>query len=67
MSSIAEIEQAIEKLPDQQVEQLANWLEALRVKRATPSPVEDWLGNARGAARPTATTAEVMSLTRGAE
>ncbi|HAV62015.1 MAG TPA: hypothetical protein DCY13_06585 [Verrucomicrobiales bacterium] len=67
MSSIAEIEQAIEKLPARQIEQLAGWLEALRVKRAAQPSVEGWLAGARGAARPTVTTAEVMSLTRGAE
>jgi hypothetical protein len=36
MSSIAEIETAIEKLPAPQVDELAGWLETLRVRRATP-------------------------------
>jgi hypothetical protein len=67
MSSIAEIESAIEKLPSPQVEELAGWLEMLRVRRATPPPVESWLERARGAARPGETTANVMALTRGEE
>lgn len=37
-SSIAEIEDAIEKLPTPQVGQLTGWLEMLRVRRATPHP-----------------------------
>lgn len=67
MSSIAEIESAIEKLPALQIEELAGWLEILRVKRATSPPVESWLQRARGAALPGATTASVMALTRGVE
>ena len=67
MSNIDEIESAIEKLPTRQVEELAGWLEALRVKRATPPPVESWLQRARGAALPGETTAQVMTLTRGEE
>ena len=65
MSSIAEIEIAIEKLPAPQVDELASWLEKLRVQRATPPPVEDWLQRARGAAAPGVTTAKIMALTRG--
>ena len=67
MSSIAEIESAIEKLPAPQVEELAVWLETLRVRRATPLPLEGWLQRARGAARPGETTEKVMALTRGEE
>ena len=67
MSSIAEIESAIEKLPAPQVEELAGWLETLRVRRATPPPVESWLQRARGAALPGLTTATLMALTRGEE
>jgi hypothetical protein len=67
MSSIAEIENAIEKLPAPQVEELAGWLEAFRVSRPTPPTVESWLQRARGAALPGATTASVMDLTRGEE
>jgi hypothetical protein len=64
MSTIAEIETAIEKLPAPQVDQLARWLEAFRMRRATPSSVDTWLGKARGAAGGV-TTAKVMALTRG--
>ena len=67
MSSIAEIEAAIENLPRPQVDQLAQWLEAFRHRRATPPPVENWLEHARGAARPGINTDEVMALTRGEE
>ena len=65
MSTIAEIETAIEKLPAPQVDQLARWLEAFRMRRATPSSVETWLRRARGAAAPSVTTENVMALTRG--
>lgn len=67
MSSIVEIENAIEKLPAPEVDELAGWLEALRVRRATPPPVESWLQHARGAALSSKTTAQVMMLTRGEE
>ena len=67
MTTITEIEAAIEKLPVPQMDELAGWLEALRGRRATPLPVENWLQRARGAARPDATTANVMDLTRGEE
>ena len=67
MSSIAEIESAIEKLPAPQVDELAGWLETLRVRRATPLPVESWLQRARGAALPGETTTNVMALTRDEE
>ena len=67
MSSIAEIEAAIEKLPDPQVNQLARWLEAFRRRRATPPPIESWLQRARGAALPGLSTKDVMALTRGEE
>ena len=67
MSNITEIEAAIENLPARQVEELAGWLETLRVRRATPPPVESWLQRARGAALPGVTTANVMALTRGEE
>jgi hypothetical protein len=65
MSSIAEIENAIEKLPAPQVDELADWLKALRARRTTPAPVESWLQHARGAARPGETTEKIMTLTRG--
>ena len=67
MSSIAEIEKAIEKLPAPEVEELAAWLERLRLRRGTPPAVESWLQGARGAATAGVTTASVMALTRGEE
>jgi hypothetical protein len=67
MSSIAEIENAIEKLPGPQVDELAGWLETLRARRAAPAAVESWLQCARGAARHGETTGNVMALTRGEE
>ena len=65
--SIIEIENAIEKLPPPQLEELAVWLDSLRLRRTTPLPVEVWLQRARGAAIPGQTTAKVMVLTRGEE
>ncbi|MCC6795285.1 MAG: hypothetical protein IT366_09225 [Candidatus Hydrogenedentes bacterium] len=67
MSTVDEIEAAIEKLPVAQVEQLARWIEAYRQRRAAPPAVENWLQRARGAAVPGVTTLEVMKLTRGEE
>ncbi len=67
MSTIGEIETAIENLPAPQVEELATWLEAYRARRAVALPAGTWLKQARGAARPGVTTAEVMALTRGDE
>jgi hypothetical protein len=49
MSSVAEIEAAIEKLPAPQVDELAASLEELRVRRATPPTAESWLERARRA------------------
>lgn len=67
MSTIAEIESAIERLPEKDFEALAVWLEA-RIKRGVTKPVADvWLNQARGAARPGLSTADVMALTRGDE
>ncbi len=67
MSTITEIEEAIERLPESQVAELAQWLEARRARRATALPVNAWLIAARGVARPGVTTAEVMYQTRGDE
>jgi hypothetical protein len=67
MSTIADIEAAIENLPARQVEELAGWLEMLRLRRASPAPVERWLEEARGGACQGVTTASVMALTRGEE
>ena len=65
MSTIAEIEAAIERLPLTEVEKVAEWLETHRAQRSTGPQAEAWLARARGAARPGVTTAEVMTLTRG--
>jgi hypothetical protein len=67
MSTVAEIEAAIEKLPDPQVEELAQWLDTLRQRRTVPPPCNDWFKRARGAARQGITTAAVMAMTRGEE
>ena len=67
VSTVAEIEAAIERLPALQVDELAGWLETLRMRRATPPSVESWLLNARGAAISGVTTASAMTLTRGEE
>jgi phosphoserine phosphatase len=52
METITEIEDAIEKLPYPQVEELAAWIEAFRARRAAP---------------PGVTTENIMALTRGEE
>lgn len=67
MSSIVEIESAIERLPAPQIEELAGWLANLRARRAKAPPVDTWLQRARGAALPGATTTAVQKLTRGEE
>jgi hypothetical protein len=67
MSTIAEIEAAIKELSPTQVEELAAWLETIRIRRATPPAVERWLERACGVARPGAETAGVMAITRGEE
>lgn len=64
MSTVGEIEAAIENLPMPEVEDLALWLEAYRARGSAPLPAETWLKQARGAARPGVTTADVMALTR---
>ena len=65
MSTVAEIEAAIERLPLTEVEKVAEWLETYRAQRSTGPQAEAWLARARGAAQPGVTTAEVMALTRG--
>lgn len=67
MRSKEEIEDAIEKLPQSEVEELAKWLEALRMRRAAVPPIERWLDQARGAANPGVTTEKVLAITRGDE
>ncbi len=65
MSSVAEIEAAIEKLPVPQVDQLAHWVEGFIQRRVSTPDLENWLLNAKGAAVPDAQTQAIMSLTRG--
>ena len=67
MNTIAEIENAIERLPAPQVAELAAWLEQFRARRAMQPPAEAWLERARGAARPGVTTEDLLALTRGEE
>ena len=65
MMTLAEIESAIEKLPAPQLDELSQWLEALRSRRLVAPPSEAWLKVARGAASGGATTSEVLAATRG--
>ena len=67
MSSVAEIEAAIEKLPISQVDQLASWLEDFCRRRTSPPSLESWLQRARGAAINGVETQEIMRFTRGEE
>ncbi len=67
MSTVAEIENAIEKLPTPQVEELAAWLEAHRARREALVDAESWLKQAKGAAVPDVTTANIMAITRDEE
>jgi hypothetical protein len=67
MKTISEIEDAIEKLPSGQLDELAAWIEALRLRPAAPQLVDAWLQRARGAARPGVSTQNIMALTRGEE
>lgn len=67
MSTITEIETAIERLPASQVEELVAWLEAFRARRQAALASEVWLKQARGTALPEVTTADVITLTRGEE
>ncbi|XZE17588.1 hypothetical protein SH449x_002862 [Pirellulaceae bacterium SH449] len=67
MTTIAEIEKAIEQLPLPQIEELARWLDDYRSRRSSPADVETWLTQARGASQSGVTTADVMTLTRGEE
>ena len=67
MSSVAEIEAAIKKLPIPQVDQLASWLEDFCRRRTMPPSVESWLQRARGAAINGAETQKIMRSTRGEE
>ena len=65
MTTLSEIEAAIEKLPAPQVDELVQWLAVLRTRRLGSPPVEAWLQQARGAAHTGVTTAKVLETTRG--
>ena len=65
MSNRAEIERAIEQLPDAEVEQLRIWLGQRLAERRVRPAADDWLKRARGAARPGVTTDSIMAMTRG--
>jgi hypothetical protein len=67
MSSVAEIEAAIEKLPLPQVDQLAHWLEGFLQRRVSTPALENWLLNAKGSAVLDSQTQAIMNLTRGEE
>jgi hypothetical protein len=67
MSTIAEIEAAVQKLPAAQVEELAEWLDAYRQRQMNGVSVVRWLQSARGAARTGVTTENIMAITRGEE
>ena len=65
MSTITEIEAAIERLPSPELEELAAWFAQHRAARTPPQSVQAWLAQAIGAAKSGATTSEIMALTRG--
>jgi hypothetical protein len=67
MSTIAEIEAAIERLSASQMEEIARWLDTIRARRTIPRAVDSWLDTARGAAKAGVTTAAVLAATRGEE
>jgi hypothetical protein len=67
MSTLSEIESAIERLPAAQIAELAEWLERFRARPGVQLPVEAWLEQTRGAALQAVTTDQVMKLTRGEE
>ncbi len=65
MSTLSDIEAAIQRLPAGEIEQLAQWFDTYRMAIGRPVSIEEWLEEARGAARPGVATADVMALTRG--
>jgi hypothetical protein len=64
METLVEIEMAIERLPEPQVQELLRWLE-LRRRNGRGVDVEAWLKGARGAAKPGITTDSILVMTRG--
>jgi len=67
VSTVAEIEAAIERLPPDQVAVVAAWLNTLQARRATKMSVDAWLSRAVGGAKPGVTTKAVLKMTRGEE
>jgi hypothetical protein len=67
MSTLAEIEEAIEALPPHDVEALAVWLQRKRQGQAKVGPVDEWLARARGTAASGVTTQGVLAMTRAEE
>lgn len=65
MSTLAEIEAAIECLSAKEVEKLSIWLRERSTRGTGGLPVETWLERARGAAVPGTTTDALQALTRG--
>lgn len=67
MTTVTEIEAAIERLPSEKVEELAVWLQSFLARRASSSGVDEWLNRARGTAIVGVTTDEILALTRDAQ
>jgi len=65
MSTLAEIEAAIECLSAKEVEELSVWLRQRGSGAVEGLPVETWLKKARGAAVPGVSTDALQALTRG--
>lgn len=63
MSSLQEIEDAIAKLPESEVEELLEWIAQRRPKKEL-SHAEEWLHRARGAASEGVTTEGILKITR---
>jgi hypothetical protein len=61
VSSVAEIEAAIEKLPVPPVDQLADWLEGFLQRRVSTPALENWFLDAKGEAVPDAQTQAIMN------
>jgi hypothetical protein len=67
MSTLPEIEAAIEQLPEPLVEELARWIEKRRAEPTKLPDVEVWLQTAAGVALPGVTTDVVLAATRSEE
>jgi hypothetical protein len=65
MSNLAEIEAAIERLAEPQIEELSKWLDRRLAAKSDLSTLEAWLQQARGAAAPGVTTDALLEATRG--